>query len=622
MASRLPYLARTSLLSSPFRKSPPSSMRRSLTSISLSKSRSAYRRPRGTPTPRRQGDKDTSLTDTSLAGTYWTKQLHIGKVDDSSVNPGHTLFTSPGATKAAVIDRLKLLEVPSDSGNAVVIFASPRHASWLTDSDFMAKFMQTLLERRSDARKQSIPKQAINVLTAVVDGLYPQHGYRGMQEGLSLQFGSLDCLLPGLWDEAPTDAATIHTQYAEPGFESAHVSVSLRTSAYQRETCTVTLPLANTLFHNGRRTTLLASEWVFDPSGNQHMNLLRMVEKRIQEIDLPMPSTTSHKELHKIRMRCPLVPITHPRKIVEGLGNILAKVEINGELSPASKELQVNIPLLLQARQSQSDYDPKSARIGVWALVLPESLFLDHRHQKTSLESPREPSLRYNPTLRMDRLGTAVDMLAFEMEHAGDRTAWQRTNIMRDILLQGGRLHQILSGGGEWGAKASLLSLDPQTTYGVESEEDELDRFQRSFHGEDTVEGATTRPGDFVQFFVEGDPTIRPKSDAPPTSTQAITASYPFRAFGVGEFSKEDYAPESLDSSIQHQKGLIQLAPFHFGAFSAEGLYLDMKRGHGTKGTIISTTTKINTPGTTIQPIPSGASGLVDPPRTPRRVAS
>lgn len=264
-----------------------------------------------------------------------------------------------------------------------------------------------------------------------------------MQEGLSIQFGSLDCLLPGLWDEASIDTPNVRTHGIESGFDSAHVSVLLRQSAYERETYTVTVPLANTLFHNGRRTTLLASEWVFDPSADQLLRLSHMVEKRTQIIDLPMSPKAAQEGFGKIRMLCPLVPITHPRKILEGLGNILAKVEINGEPSPASKELQVNIPRLLQARQAQSNQDPKSARIGVWALVLPKRLFSGPKDPGTSLGATDDPALKFNPKLRMTRLGSAIGKLAFEMEHVEERTAWQQKDIMRDLLLQGGRLHQI-----------------------------------------------------------------------------------------------------------------------------------------------------------------------------------
>lgn len=330
-----------------------------------------------------------------------------------------------------------LLEMPSDRGDAAVIFATPRHASWLTDPGFMAGLVQKLSRQRPGADKST------HVLAAVVDGLCPEPPGRQMQEGVSIQFGSLDRLLPGLWHEASdeTPAETTEGRYAEPGSESSHVSVVLRKSSYHRETYTINLPLANTLFHNGRRTTLLASEWLTDTSGDQCMKLLRMIEKRTQKIDLPVSPSEGH---HNIHMHCPLVPITYPRKIVEGLGNILAKVEIEGQPSPASKELQINIPLLIQQRRTQSSHESQPARVGVWALVIPERLiFVDKFQQQTPVGLSGKTSSRYKNTVPADRLGTAIERLAFEMTHAGDRTAWQRSNVMGEILLQGGRLHQI-----------------------------------------------------------------------------------------------------------------------------------------------------------------------------------
>lgn len=156
-----------------------------------------------------------------------------------------------------------------------------------------------------------------------------------------------------------------------------------------------------------------------------------------------------------------------------------------------------------------------------------------------------------------------------------------------------------MSGGGEWGAKASLLSLDPQISYGKESEEDELDRFQRSFHGEDTTEGAIVRPGDYVQFFVDGGPDLAWAGSGSKTLSPTSRAQYPSTAFGVGDFSKEDYATTTADASVTNSRELVKLAENHFGAFSAEGMFLETvgRLGGGHVNTQKSTT-KVTAPGT------------------------
>lgn len=317
--------------------------------------------------------------------------------------------------------------ISQDPGDAAVILASPRHASWLTDTEFMTGLTRVLLGKRYGAQGESSPispsssSSSFHTLTAVVDGLYPKIGSQEMQEGLSVQFGSLHRLLPGLWNEAPIETPGIQKRpLVGPDIESAHVSVVLSKPAKSRTEHTVTLPLANTLFHNGQRTTLMASEWLVDSSKDQPVSLLRMTPKRAQKIDVSISTMPARpKDAEMPRMLCPLVPITHPRRIVEGLGNILAKVDVDGQVSPASKELQVNIPHLLQVRQSWSKNDPKSARVGVWALIVPESLFVHRTVRKTS------------------------DKLAFEMKSGLERMAWRQQGILGEMLFQGGRLHQI-----------------------------------------------------------------------------------------------------------------------------------------------------------------------------------
>lgn len=132
-----------------------------------------------------------------------------------------------------------------------------------------------------------------------------------------------------------------------------------------------------------------------------------------------------------------------------------------------------------------------------------------------------------------------------------------------------------MSGGGEWGAKASLLSLDPQTSYGRDSEEDELDRFMRSFHSEDDAKDAIAKPGDYVQFFVERDPV-----QLAPEKKDSLTvqpAAYPPVLFGVGDMDMKDI--DSPDSSVESRgrvksQKTVRLVLDHFGGYSAEGIYL------------------------------------------------
>lgn len=152
-----------------------------------------------------------------------------------------------------------------------------------------------------------------------------------------------------------------------------------------------------------------------------------MAEKGNQVINLP--STVFHE---KVYISCPLAPITQPRKVLEGLGNILAKIEINGEPSPASKELQVNIPRLLQARGTLSQSDLAAGRVGVWALVYPKHMFVGD-----------ENLVRFNKAIGGRYLGTALGKLVFDMSTDPERVAWEIQPVLRNAVFQGARLHRI-----------------------------------------------------------------------------------------------------------------------------------------------------------------------------------
>lgn len=191
---------------------------------------------------------------------------------------------------------------------------------------------------------------------------------------------------------------------------------------------TLTLPLANTLFQNGTRSTLLVSEWgQAEGTRGEELKLLRIAEKRSQLINLP--SAVLAVELN---VRAPLVPITQPRKVLETLGNILAKVEINGESSPASKELQANIPRFVEARRTLAHTNAFTGRVGVWAIVYPKHMF-----------QYGNDLVKFWIVLGARFLGTALGKLAFDMSTDPERVAWETEPVIRKALFGGAHMHRI-----------------------------------------------------------------------------------------------------------------------------------------------------------------------------------
>lgn len=146
-----------------------------------------------------------------------------------------------------------------------------------------------------------------------------------------------------------------------------------------------------------------------------------------------------------------------------------------------------------------------------------------------------------------------------------------------------------MGGGGEWGAKASLLSLDPKTSHKLESEADELERFMRSFNGEQDAKDAIVKPGDYVQFFVERDAVQRPKEQV--ANLKAVQ-DYPPIRFGCGDLHMRNIEPPDWIVSNRQHDASERLIFDHFGAHSAEGIYLSSGG--------VGPNTKMDMPGSTV----------------------
>lgn len=252
---------------------------------------------------------------------------------------------------------------------AAIVLASPRHASWLSDVDFMARMVHKLSAK---CLPQDAKSAKFNVLSAVVDGLPAIRTDGVLQEGLSIATGVSDYLLPSLWND--THASLPHTAASSICISQRIMMPNETLKKTESVPLSITLPLANTLFLTGRRCTLLVSEWEITPSSNRpEIILSRSAEKRNQTIFLGR--WDSRQGVHcDVSVHCPLDSITKPRIVLEVLGNIISKIDVDGKPSPASEELQREIPLWLENRKQQSPTEVTSHPALVWALVTPRRL--------------------------------------------------------------------------------------------------------------------------------------------------------------------------------------------------------------------------------------------------------
>jgi hypothetical protein len=225
----------------------------------------------------------------------------------------------------------------------------------------------------------------------------------------------------------------------------------------------VAVPVANTVFQNGRTSTMFASRWeggVLEP-----WRVAERVDVGKRVVRLP---TEAGEE---VGVSVPLVSITPLRPVQAALGNILKTLLVDGEAVPASKELEANVPKLLESR-SRMGLGEIQGPLNVWALVVPARLGLEWQFG-----------------------------------------ALRRLHVQR-LLEEGCRLHRVLSGGGGWGAKQGLLSLDPDSRFETTDEED-VERFERDFLAGrlgGSGGGSVVGPGDRVVFCV--DAATYPKPDS------------------------------------------------------------------------------------------------------------
>lgn len=251
-----------------------------------------------------------------------------------------------------------------------VILASKGLASWLQDAPFVSQLLTSFGHAQNQGQGPEQGSSTISVLSAAVDSI-PRLGNSGSStpafspsEGLAVLHGGLDEVLPGLWKERDVESKA-----------SQHPALSFRVGPLvgdsDARSLAVTVPLANTVFNNGRPQTVLASRWRVN-SGSLP-ELTEVIEATGKVVVVPTARAHAPDSLSDVI--APLVPLTKPRKLLAGLGNILRQVEIDGRPAPASKELEEVIPKLLSVRAKRGQSQGQTVGpMGVWAVLYPEHL--------------------------------------------------------------------------------------------------------------------------------------------------------------------------------------------------------------------------------------------------------
>jgi hypothetical protein len=281
----------------------------------------------------------------------------------------------------------------------------------------------------------------------------------------------------------------------------------------------------------------------------------------------------------------PLLPLTLPRTVGGCMGNIIRRVvDTDGKSIQASSELEKVVPRFFLARNEQVQ-----ATVA-WALVIPRNL-------KDEITAKTKELL--------SSLATEDDPTSTDPEHIWERL-WRSnppvwSTLVSEALSEGARLHRVLSGGGGWGKKAGLLSLDPTpanksiespTVLGSSAIIDSPGDFESTLT-------PVVQDGDSIQFFT------LPKSDLAQEARESDNYGTVSKLSGINQSWGWELGtiPSTMDSipgeSWQHmaaENHHSTLFQGTFGALTEGALTITRHRGKDLSNTSSVYTTKVDVP--------------------------
>ncbi|KAK4145486.1 uncharacterized protein C8A04DRAFT_10576 [Dichotomopilus funicola] len=379
-------------------------------------------------------------------------------------------------------------EAEDDDQDAAVVLVSHSLARWVDDEEFLTGLVGSAGFARDKGRIVTVLAAAVHAIPAT-DARQRKYA---CGEGVSILRGSVHRMLadvfPTTEEPGPTAAATggggaVVAADERFGVPALRFEVPPVVRLGQR--MSVHLPLANTLFATGKPVAIAAGRWTIDrPGGNF---------KRIGKQILGEQGFLTTR----------LIPLTPARPIARSFGNILSQVTVEGKPKPASKELESVIPTLIEKRKASfevqkaklryraEDQDHLDLKVDVWAMITPAA------------DQPEVGSVADVPVL--ETLDWKKGEHSFEREAA---LAWEVSDAMPSHLARGARLFKVLSGGGGWGDKQGLLSLDPNTSLS-QTDDQSFESFIASFHSNTSTTSSSTPqnnnyalpPGSTVQFL-------------------------------------------------------------------------------------------------------------------------
>ncbi|KFY03460.1 hypothetical protein O988_01457 [Pseudogymnoascus sp. VKM F-3808] len=470
----------------------------------------------------------------------WRKQFSITTGSPASLKPNDILSKIKEVQSSFDSERYRALLVNTEK--TVVVLSTPSFATWLEDGSFVPNLLQTIFPTTPDAAE-------IETILGVVDGLAPPNISDLESDRITITEGfgvSINLSKSGEYQgerrlkqssmgsrSNPTDSSSITVR--------VHDSVAAENTKAAPKHTDITMPLANTMFRNGRISTLLEVRWERSSPGGPFK------QTGSNELESLTISDTFSGKLFDTATNIPLEPITETRHVASGLGNIVRTLtDAGGKEIPASSELEPSVVSYLSSRGLPEQ------TVGVWALVFPGEVY----------ESYRDKWTKDYPT-----------------------RVWE-------AIRHGASLHRVVSGGGGWGIKAGLLSLDPETQFG--SGEARYDFSQPGSALDSDAEqtralGQIAKPGSYIQFLIAHQQLDELSGETPPPNNaellepRAVECDAPSILLGCIPSTIDDIPLPPSEISGDDARRELAVSYNQLSILSENGLYLrreDMEQTH------------------------------------------
>ncbi|KAL2431348.1 hypothetical protein ABEF95_006733 [Exophiala dermatitidis] len=436
----------------------------------------------------------------------------------------------------------------------VVLLATPQMAHFLDLDGFLRSAMEAIYgSLRTKTASGNLKK--VKSVTAVVDALPEPFSTADkatnpgpvLSEGLALLLSSA-----AHSDKSTYRATDDEVNPATLSFSSSEAHGDGAPGQLTGLVRHISLPVANTIFVNGTRATLFEDSWDIMTCDSESAVVAHRDRRPLQNFRIDMGCGADEF----LNGSIPLRSLTRPRKVVRSMGNVLAQIEVDGKPVPASRELEEAVTRYTKTLPTHATRGP----VQVFALVRP----------------PRTASIHDEGQ---------EDSTTLDYEHK------QASSRILSGLWQDAKLFKVTGGGGGWGKRQGLLSLDTAVDFAANEATVGFPDFDLAEDLSREVGSHGMIPqGGTVEFLLNSVDEA-PSSLSASSGTQGQSAVQEMddsaTSFILGTVANPDMQDYWEDVTSSTDSG-VSFYPNHFGMISYGGAALGSDELLGSNGTVDS----------------------------------